>query len=110
MQALAKVSGYFNPRAREGRDLDLLHTLPDSVISIHAPVKGATLLLTRILKRGDISIHAPVKGATPRQLGKRSSQTYFNPRAREGRDLSHAVRSDIVRNFNPRAREGRDAY
>ena len=35
-------------------------------ISIHAPVKGATLKLVALDKRMTISIHAPVKGATER--------------------------------------------
>gem|GEM_PF-2782693 len=34
------------------------------VISIHAPVKGATSDLNRPLPMMGISIHAPVKGAT----------------------------------------------
>ena len=36
-------------------------------VSIHAPVKGATLLLTDQSFGVRVSIHAPVKGAT---LGK----------------------------------------
>ena len=35
-----------------------------SLISIHAPVKGATLQLHPPVRRHVISIHAPVKGAT----------------------------------------------
>jgi len=55
----------FNPRTREG--CDTVNTgiliIPET-ISIHAPVKGATLN-QRFLKKGiRISIHAPVKGAT----------------------------------------------
>ena len=34
------------------------------VISIHAPVKGATSHIIHNQKQGIISIHAPVKGAT----------------------------------------------
>ena len=34
-------------------------------VSIHAPVKGATDLYSRIYLDGKVSIHAPVKGATP---------------------------------------------
>ena len=34
-------------------------------VSIHAPVKGATLHTTKLCDvREDVSIHAPVKGAT----------------------------------------------
>ena len=56
---------YFNPRTREGCDfdfrLDVGHIL---LISIHAPVKGATKISSMLLFKIDISIHAPVKGAT----------------------------------------------
>ena len=36
----------------------------DVVISIHAPMKGATLGRARYILDADISIHAPMKGAT----------------------------------------------
>ncbi len=54
----------FNPRSREGSDGDQAVFTPVSVISIHAPVKGAT-----------------------RHAGRRCCRTgYFNPRSREGSD------------------------
>ena len=55
---------YFNPRSREGSDRPYAWRPCLDGISIHAPVKGATL--ARIPKHGQpaISIHAPVKGAT----------------------------------------------
>ena len=60
MDALA----YFNPRSREGSD-GLGHGLkPVEIISIHAPVKGATDYYLVRPKSVKISIHAPVKGAT----------------------------------------------
>ncbi len=37
-----------------------------SDISIHAPMKGATLMIPAIDKEVNISIHAPMKGATAR--------------------------------------------
>ena len=33
-------------------------------VSIHAPVKGATLMRRRAATKATVSIHAPVKGAT----------------------------------------------
>ena len=57
---------HFNPRTREGCDEDD-DVLDDDVlfISIHAPVKGATRFVFRVLvEPAYISIHAPVKGAT----------------------------------------------
>ena len=35
-----------------------------SVVSIHAPVKGATPIAQQGVYLGGVSIHAPVKGAT----------------------------------------------
>ena len=35
-----------------------------SLVSIHAPVRGATFLLGYTLEYGSVSIHAPVRGAT----------------------------------------------
>ena len=57
---------HFNPRPREGCDrLNVVLMRRDILISIHAPVKGATIDLARLDGRqGGISIHAPVKGAT----------------------------------------------
>ena len=39
-------------------------TVSEFTISIHAPVKGATLRQLAPQDNGTISIHAPVKGAT----------------------------------------------
>ena len=79
---------HFNPRTREGCDASRLgRAVARIAISIHAPVKGATLCRLRIppgLRH--ISIHAPVKGATAlKDRYKRENQD-FNPRTREGCD------------------------
>ena len=55
----------FNPRSREGSDPSVACFNSEfTIISIHAPVKGATSSLTVSDVLSDISIHAPVKGAT----------------------------------------------
>ena len=55
----------FNPRTREGCDGQQFARLQGiGFISIHAPVKGATVLVGCGQVAQDISIHAPVKGAT----------------------------------------------
>ncbi|OFU71328.1 hypothetical protein HMPREF3108_05690, partial [Streptococcus sp. HMSC10A01] len=54
-----------NPRSREGSDFGgNLSQANLEVISIHAPVKGATLDALLDALNQYISIHAPVKGAT----------------------------------------------
>ena len=47
----------------------MLQSLHEGDISIHAPVKGATVYDSSYRDAAEISIHAPVKGATrQRQL------------------------------------------
>ena len=78
---------YFNPRTREGCDIWMGRDIPFSVIiSIHAPVKGATTSRRAYRRDLCISIHAPVKGATHWHPGWSGSYGYFNPRTREGCD------------------------
>ncbi len=60
------------------------------VISIHAPVKGATRRKAFQVAQGVISIHAPVKGATYCKVILCAVFHYFNPRTREGCDVASA--------------------
>ena len=55
---------YFNPRSREGSDVDTGNSLYRLGISIHAPAKGATKNGGSCSAESYISIHAPAKGAT----------------------------------------------
>ena len=57
-----------------------------TLISIHAPVKGATITGRARFSGVLISIHAPVKGATYRHAGRGQRPYNFNPRTREGCD------------------------
>ena len=55
----------FNPRSREGSDQIAYNKMVALYgISIHAPAKGATQVVSRLVQRWLISIHAPAKGAT----------------------------------------------
>ena len=78
------------------------------VISIHAPVKGATLLPHEGEDMRRISIHAPVKGATVTTCVGMMEKANFNPRSREGSDHRPAERACAQTYFNPRSREGSD--
>ena len=60
------VVSNFNPRSREGSDIDHAQEYINLTISIHAPVKGATIAQCIFI--------IPC--------------THFNPRSREGSDLS----------------------
>ena len=55
-----------------------------------------------------ISIHAPVKGATARRRMMCRCVSNFNPRSREGSDQTVALVIGNYTNFNPRSREGSD--
>ena len=55
-------------------------------VSIHAPVKGATVSAVILPVPSLVSIHAPVKGATPSIRGLSTRLTCFNSRTRKGCD------------------------
>ncbi len=56
-------------------------------VSIHAPVKSATIATHDYFVLFDVSIHAPVKSATLIALIVIKTQLSFNPRAREEREV-----------------------
>ena len=64
----------FNPRSRGGSDSARSREGATTMISIHAPAKGATLCRVFPPGQEDISIHAPAKGAT----GIRSAWLFYN--------------------------------
>ena len=78
---------YFNPRSREGSDMFGHGFKPVEIISIHAPVKGATTDDRLDYYHHTISIHAPVKGATDSHGASQLPMRDFNPRSREGSDM-----------------------
>jgi len=142
----------FNPRARAGRDTNTAHTSPISIlfqstrprgarlegvlikhvfglVSIHAPARGATLILTLLGEHSIVSIHAPARGATQRRQGtdypssvsihapaRGATRTRDSHAAMDGvsihapaRGATHApIALRDFSGFNPRARAGRD--
>ena len=79
-----------------------------SSISIHAPAKGATKRIVKSWDNGLISIHAPAKGATGMRLSVSWKLCNFNPRSREGSDVTNNSNTAFLHYFNPRSREGSD--
>ena len=121
---------YFNPRSREGSDRQIFKIIFYLIISIHAPVRGATSLpnlivhsvpnfnprsregsdslICNLSSKKEISIHAPVRGATG--LSKKSRQ-YRNISIHapvRGATLECFSFLVGINNFNPRSREGSD--
>ena len=64
----------------------MLEVPAGKIISIHAPVKGATRFGIAQARDDKISIHAPVKGATRYRNRQYCQSRDFNPRTREGCD------------------------
>ena len=77
-------------------------------VSIHAPVKGATILMLEFISAVGVSIHAPVKGATDPNLSRWIILRCLNTRTREGCDVWRHLRLEHGQSFNPRTREGCD--
>ena len=69
----------------------MLLQLLSTVISIHAPTRGATWQTNEMQKSHKISIHAPTRGATYAQSATENVDVYFNPRSHEGSDLRQSA-------------------
>ncbi len=54
----------FNPRSREGSDAEGFENLAAYIVSIHAPARGATIVMILRDWVKSVSIHAPARGAT----------------------------------------------
>ena len=76
----------FNPRAREGRDTDVGHSLQNERVSIHAPARGATCMLPSVSVKESLFQSTRPRGARHRWFHRFRRRKCFNPRAREGRD------------------------
>jgi len=77
-------------------------------VSIHAPARGATRYLSIFASLGDVSIHAPARGATAQILhGGLNLHVSIHAPAR-GATRHRSPASGLILRFNPRAREGRD--
>ena len=64
MQSLLVIIYYFNSRTHKGCDVSYFSQDVFSCISIHAPIKDATISKTYDYFHPTISIHAPIKDAT----------------------------------------------
>ena len=76
-------------------------------ISIHAPAKGATSNNKNIFDDTPISIHAPAKGATVEERPEDMAAAFQSTLPRRERPMI-GVEAYENWNFNPRSREGSD--
>ena len=99
---------YFNPRSREGSDLQLFRVRGKPPYFNPRSREGSDGRHERPVVRAEISIHAPAKGATYNAVVIAAEDDDFNPRSREGSDAVDTGSRQFRMNFNPRSREGSD--
>ncbi len=108
-QTLLTIALCFNPRTREGCDSETFFVfLFPTVVSIHAPVKGATMQNTRGIPEFKRFNPRTREGCDGLEKSKKKRVASFNPRTREGCDPSLLSLKSPVKCFNPRTREGCD--
>ena len=78
------------------------------IVSIRAPVKGATFGSDIPALLLSVSIRAPVKGATPRAAADPSAKVVSIRAPVKGATVSASRFSRSSKSFNPRPREGGD--
>ena len=101
---------HFNPRTRAGCDgRPSAGRGADELISIHAPVLGATLLLACLsILEGYFNPRTRAGCDGGHASFSRALRIHFNPRTRAGCDEQCQPVADRRRNFNPRTRAGCD--
>ena len=115
----------FNPRSYKRSDFSIALARCSSFISIHAPTRGATIVVEfccnsilfqstllqeerhiRIhcyIRIHTISIHAPTRGATGSKFCLSEIRNDFNPRSYKRSDQSNRALLFVMKNFNPRS-------
>ena len=104
-QSVEKID--FNPRSREGSDDSTDGNGNYEYISIHAPAKGATRYQISVVIGSKFQSTLPRRERRGRYARGWCSR-HFNPRSREGSDLTLFLSAPCRNDFNPRSREGSD--
>ncbi len=97
----------FNPRPRTGGDHGPVGLAWTTLVSIHAPARGATFYGWDGRSDTLVSIHAPARGATLGQAMHESGGLFQSTPPHGGRPSPAAWRC-CLRCFNPRPRTGGD--
>ena len=82
----------FNPRARAGRDTSAKLRSLNSLVSIHAPARGATSPTRHSNGAISVSIHAPARGATSREEARPHTKKFQSTRPRGARPCTPPAR------------------
>ena len=99
---------YFNPRSHERSDFTGDYTFEVTLISIHAPTRGATMGDGYQEVQEVISIHAPTRGATKVACYLATLIKFQSTLPREERPVRRYSLPLISVNFNPRSHERSD--
>ena len=100
--------GFQSTRPRGARHVSGRPRVSGDDVSIHAPARGATPLLACHVPSSKVSIHAPARGATRIRRAAHAAEKFQSTRPRGARRAPCARRGAGRPSFNPRAREGRD--
>ena len=106
---LSLYNYHFNPRPREGSDAPILDKPEINIISIHAPVKGATREEQALIYDYEFQSTLP-RRERPFLIKMLSSATIFQSTLpRRERRVLYAIPTRTT-HFNPRSREGSDIH
>ena len=97
----------FNPRTHEGCDSFCTESFKATIVSIHAPTRGATFFRVRLCRLYHVSIHAPTRGATPARYISAPKMQFQSTHPRGVRQ-NCKIMYQIAKCFNPRTHEGCD--
>ena len=98
------TSADFNPRSHKGSDdEEKLKSLLETLISIHAPTRGATGSRAGHDPRAPISIHAPTRGATGLPDGLKTAMEFQStlPQGERQHTLSFTDHTSIFQSTLP---------
>ena len=100
----------FNSRSRAGSDLPVIcHVACAVCISIHAPVRGATVTVPVIKAIGEFQFTLPC-GERLGKLAQCNWIHHFNSRSRAGSDNAAGAITGVLSDFNSRSRAGSDCH
>src|SRR5699024_11792798 len=100
---------YLYPRTHEGCDQTRTEVRTEHVISIHAPMKDATIVTSFPFSTSLISIHAPMKDATRlRRIELKQKQITIHTTMKDATHFPRTIHT-LPGNSHPHTHEGSDS-
>ena len=100
----------FNPRSHKGSDESKERVVIWTLISIHAPTRGATQRPTSTRRMHEFQSTLPQGERRHSWRCLTQHIRYFNPRSHKGSDVVGFNVVALIYNFNPRSHKGSDEY